>query len=182
VFSLWQTLTFSAEARSVADPSSGATVRLKPYQVLLWLSITHRGLSRLPVGTPRLPALLDTGHNHNLSLREEHLRSCGLETPWPWANTRLRVRDASGREREVPRLLVDVWLHADSPQGEESAYPLRFGFRGAACYPSNGAVPGPHLPLLGLAALCTGTIKLEFHCEPVGGRLLVYVPSSSHVA
>jgi hypothetical protein len=119
---LWQTLTFSATARDVIDSVWPTAIRLKPFQVLLWLSITHRGLEHLPPGTPRLPALLDTGHNHNLSLREEHLVHSGLETPWPWSSSLLKVRDASGIERDVSRLLVDVWLHRDLQQPGEQAY------------------------------------------------------------
>ena len=176
---LWQTLTFSVAARDVTDLGYPEAIRLKPYQVLLWVSITHRGLQHLPSGTPRLPVLLDTGHNHNLSLREEHLAHSGLETPWPWSGSSLKVRDASGIERDVPRLFVDVWLHRDAPQPDEKAHPLRLGFRGAACYPTRGSVQGPHLPLLGLAALCAGSLSLEFECHPAGGTIRLFVPATA---
>jgi hypothetical protein len=119
---------------------------------------------------------LDTGHNHNFSLREQHLTHSGLETPWPWSGTPLKVRDSSGVEHEVPRVLMDAWLHADVPQPSVSAYPLRLGFRGAACYVATGPVPGPHLPLLGLAALCTGSLTAEFQCNPSGGTVRLFVP------
>jgi hypothetical protein len=175
---LWQTLSFTSTPREVSNPLWPTAVRLKPYQVLLWVSLTHRGLTQLPPGTPRVPALLDTGHNHNFSLREEHFALSGLESPVPWSSMPLRVRDASGIEREVPRLLVDVWLHADAAQTSELAYPLRLGFRGASCYLSDTTVSGPHLPLLGLAALCAGSVTLEMQCGPTGGTVCISVPES----
>ena len=174
---LWQTLTFSATPREVIDPGWVTPIRLKPFQILAWVSLTHRGLERLPPQTPRLPALLDTGHNHNLSLREEHLVPCGLTAPWPWSSSPLKVRDSSGVEREVPRLLVDIWLHADASQPNASPYPLRLGFRGAACYLTAGPVAGPHLPLLGLGALCAGSLTAEFQCNPSGGTVCLLIPA-----
>jgi hypothetical protein len=174
---LWQSLAFSAAPRELSDPAWGEVVRLKPHQILLWVSLTHRGLERLPSATPRLPVLLDTGHNHNFSLREEHLVHSGLESPWPWSSVPLRVRDASGIEREVPRLLVDVWLHPDPPHLGTTAYPLRLGFRGAACYTATSAVSGPHLPLLGLAALCAGSLTVALQCSPTGGTVGISIPA-----
>lgn len=173
---LWQSLAFSAVPHELSDPDWGETIRLKPHQILLWVSLTHRGLERLPPATPRLPVLLDTGHNHNFSLHEKHLMHSGLESPWPWSSVPLRVRDASGIEREVPRLLVDVWLHPDPPYPSGGAYPLRLGFRGAACYTAATAVSGPHLPLLGLAALCTGSLTVALQCSPAGGTVHISIP------
>jgi len=175
----WQPLTFSAAPRELHDPAWGEVIRLKPHQILLWVSLTQRGLERLPPATPRLPVLLDTGHNHNFSLREDHLVRSGLESPWPWSSIPLRVRDASGIEREVPRLLVDVWLYPDPPQLGQVAYPLRLGFRGAACYPATSAVSGPHLPLLGLAALCAGSVTVTMQCSPTGGTVRLSIPTAS---
>lgn len=176
---LWQSLAFSATPRELYDPAGGEVIRLKPHQILLWVSLTHRGLDRLPPATPRLPVLLDTGHNHNFSLREDHLVRSGLESPWPWSSVPLGVRDASGIEREVPRLLVDVWLHPDPPQPGAVAYPLRLGFRGAACYPTTSDVSGPHLPLLGLAALCAGYLTVALQCRPTGGTVRISIPAAS---
>lgn len=102
----------------------------------------------------------------------------GLESPWPWSSVPLRVRDASGVERDVPRLLVDVWLHGDGLQPNAAAYPLRLGFRGAACYTFGGAVAGPHLPLLGLAALCAGSLTVELQCNPAGGTVRISIPDA----
>ena len=174
---LWQTLAFCDTPREVIDAGWVTPIRLKPYQILAWVSLTHRGLARLPHATPRIPALLDTGHNHNFSLREQHLTQSGLETPWPWSSSPLKVRDSSAVEHEVPRLLLDLWLHPDAAQPNDVAYPLRLGFRGAACYLAAGPVAGPHLPLLGLAALCAGSLTAEFQCNPSGGTVRLLVPA-----
>lgn len=71
----WQSLAFSAVPRELSDPAWGEAIRLKPHQILLWVSLTQRGLERLPPATPRLPVLLDTGHNHNFSLVDLECRT-----------------------------------------------------------------------------------------------------------
>src|SRR6266851_6577255 len=48
-------------------------VEVWPLQPVVWISLTQAGLSELPPGTPRLLAVLDTGNNHNLAIKEEHL-------------------------------------------------------------------------------------------------------------
>lgn len=45
-------------------------VEIRPYQMILWASLCIRG--RL---SPRFPAILDTGHSLNFSIREQQLRS-----------------------------------------------------------------------------------------------------------
>lgn len=167
-------LTFAATPTTLTVAGWPLPVTLKPYQVLVTVSVTPAGTDRLPADALPMPAILDTGHNHTLSLREDHLTAVGFPQPWPWSSTPLRVRDTSGTEREVPRLLADVWLHGDSGT---SPYPLRLGFRGIACYLPTGIVPGPHLPLLGMAALCAGSVSLEMHCRPDGGTVRLTVPS-----
>jgi hypothetical protein len=42
----------------------GATVRIKPYQIIVWVSISPVDLEWDP-RTPVFPAILDTGNNHN---------------------------------------------------------------------------------------------------------------------
>jgi hypothetical protein len=169
-------VTFSASARKVEEAVWPTPIPLKPYQILVWVSLAHPGIEHLPPETPRLPALLDTGHNHNLSLREEHLQHCALSPPLPWSSVPLQVRDASGAEWAIPRLLVDVWLHSNLPELADRPYPLRLGFRGVTCYPASGPVKGPHLPLLGLAALCAGSLTVEVRCTLAGGILNVTAP------
>jgi hypothetical protein len=170
-------LSFSAAPTDLVVPWA-QTVRLKPFQLVVWVSLSPRGMSRLPEDVPRLPALLDTGHNHNLSLREQHLPYSGL-TPdqLEWRGTPLRVRDASSREWEVARLLVDVWVHSNTTRLSRRPFPLRLGAVGAACYPERGPVAGPFLPLIGLRALCVNSVDLELRCRPDGGVINLRVPT-----
>jgi hypothetical protein len=172
-------LTFSDSRCEVVVPGWGMPLRLEPFQVLVWLSITAEGCEQLPAGTLRFPALLDGGHNHTFSCREEHLRQAGLSLPLPSGERPLQVRDASGVTRPVQRLLADIWLHSNMPELAERPYPLRLGPRGIACYASGGSVSGTHLPLLGLAALCAGSLTLKMQCHPNGGTVQVHVPDVS---
>lgn len=170
-------VSFAALPTQLVLPWSGPAW-LKPYQLVVWVSVTRRGLRQLPEGVPRLPALLDTGHNHNFSLRQEHLFLTGLAPDeLEWRGTPLRVRDASAREWDVPRLLVDVWLHSNLPRLARRPYPLRLGAVGAGCYLRQMPVAGPFLPLIGLRALCMSRISLELHCRPDGGSLNLRVPA-----
>jgi hypothetical protein len=170
---------FSAWPTELPVPWS-QPVWLKPYQIVLWVSLSNRGLGRPPDVVPRLPALLDTGHNHNLSLREEHLLASGLVPhELEWRGVPLRVRDASFQEWDIPRLLVDVWIHSNLPRLARRPFPLRLGAVGAACYLEQGPVRGPFLPIVGLRALCVNSVALELGCQPSGGTVSLRVPALS---
>jgi hypothetical protein len=169
-------LTFTDFARTVQVPGYPFPVQLKPFQVLWWVSLTPPQQHQLPPGTPWLPALFDTGNNFTLSLREEHVKQAGPGLILAWSGSPLYVRDGSGIVRTVPRLLVDIWLHSNLPHLAGQPYPLRLGPLGVAYYPSTGAAKGPPLPLLGLAALWTGSLKLEIDCHPGGGIVRLHTP------
>jgi hypothetical protein len=95
-------LPFSEERSAVSTPDG--IVEMKPYQIVAMVSLAARGLMELPEGSPRFPAILDTGTNHNFSIRKEHFER--------WARLRLRER---GRVRiggsELPLLAGSVWIH-----------------------------------------------------------------------
>lgn len=153
-------------------------VQVKPYQLAIWISLSPPNSLRLPVDAARLPALLDTGHNHNCSLRERHLLAAGFDPEgliWPAAP--LRIRDAGGREMETPRVLVDVWIHSNLPRLANRPFPLRLGAVGAACYRTNGPLVGPPLPIIGMRALCLASVNLDLHCRPSGGTVNLRVPA-----
>ena len=48
-------------------------VPIKSQQIVVWVSLAEIGQSELVSGTPRFPAILDTGFSHNFGIREEHL-------------------------------------------------------------------------------------------------------------
>lgn len=137
-------------------------VRIKPYQIILWVSITTRSLLELPAHAPRFPAILDTGHSDNFSLAEQHLsRWARLDvTALPQVR---RVRD---RGREIPVHAANLWIHRNVPgkrdefsTGAPWLLPLK---QGIAVYPDDAQ--HPRLPLLGLRALVQN--KLHFTMDP----------------
>src|SRR5437660_1174975 len=97
-------LPFFDEETSVEMPEGRVIVRA--FQIVCWVSLTPPGITRLPVNSPRFPAVLDTGCNHNLVLREEHLnRWAGLELTALWYGS-IRVN-----QEPVPLLKAKLWLH-----------------------------------------------------------------------
>jgi hypothetical protein len=76
------------QAQVVAKPAQPCGLPLKPHQILLWVSRTHRGLDRLPPATPRLPVLLDTidheRHNRASNPPRKHARPSFFPRHRPW--------------------------------------------------------------------------------------------------
>jgi hypothetical protein len=146
-------LRFS-EGPSVTSTPDGVA-EVKPYQIIVTVSLAPRGLMELPAGSPRFPAILDTGMNHNFSIRREHFER--------WARLELRQRGkARIRGDEVPLLAGSVWIHPNRPgtvalAGRE---PIRLDMHeGLLVYPED--LPNPaRLPILGLRALVRSDLKL----------------------
>ncbi len=53
--------------RGDADEVSVGLERIPilPYQIIIWVSVTARTVLTFPPSAPRIPAILDLGHNHN---------------------------------------------------------------------------------------------------------------------
>ncbi len=58
-------LPFYEEATEVDTPSGPVLIR--SYQIVAWVGLSIRGTL-----SPPFPAVLDTGHSHNFSIKEEH--------------------------------------------------------------------------------------------------------------
>lgn len=135
---------------------------IKPYQIIVWVSVTLRSVVELPPQTPRIPAILDTGHTGDFSIQDQHLTQwAGLElTALPQIR---RIRD---RGRHIPVHAANLWIHRNLP-GKRDEFtneppwllPLKHGI---AVYP--GELLFPRLPLLGLRALVRN--KLHFTMDP----------------
>jgi len=128
-------------------------VEVLPLQPVVWVSLTPAGLNELPHDTPQLLAVLDTGNNHNLAIKEEHLRdwaALSLED-LPKFAVQARVRSVGG-EQWMPVYEADVWLHPFPIDARLAPINLEID-GGIVCYRrSKGrkAVSlGPRLPLLG---------------------------------
>ena len=51
----------------------GQVVPIKPYQIIVWVSISEIGRRELDPNTPRFPAVLDTGFNHSFVIHRQQL-------------------------------------------------------------------------------------------------------------
>jgi hypothetical protein len=147
-------VSYSAQKERLAVGNE--TVEIKPYQVVLWLSIAVRDMLEWDPRTPRFPALLDPGNNHNLSIREDQLVR--------WAGIQPELLDEQrwlqDKGIKVPLRAAAVWLHADEP------YRLTMA-EGIAVYPQDG----PRLPLLGLRALTQNKLQALIY----GDRMQVVI-------
>ncbi len=143
------------EARSaVWAPDQLATV--KPYQIIVTVSLTPRELMDPDPGLPRFPAILDTGHNHNFAISETHPRSWAHLTP---AGSRHQIRVQG---RPVPLINAGLWLFPNEPRHITASgrSPMRLALpEGIAVYPDD--LPSPaRLPIIGLRALATNELRL----------------------
>lgn len=135
--------------------TSDGVAEVKPYQIVVTVSVAARGVMELPAGSPRFPAILDTGTNHNFSIRREHLER--------WARLRLPERGSvrSGGAR-VPLLGGSVWLHPNRPGTRDllEQPPVRLDMHeGLIVYPED--IPNPaRLPILGLRAIVRNDLQL----------------------
>jgi hypothetical protein len=143
---------FYSQATEINSPSGLVPVR--SYQIVLWVGLSIRGkLSR------EIPAILDTGHSHNFSIKEELLQS--------WTGMRSRELQTVGWARVNKQLVelkeADVAIFPNAPGRRDLS-------RGAAPYvlslPEGIAVHraddpiSPRLPLLGMRALVTNRLRL----------------------
>src|SRR5262245_35913416 len=117
-------------------PASGESVRVKPYQIIVRVSVSLRTLLEWDAHTPSFPAIRDTGNNHNLSISRRHLQR--------WAGLQLEalpaIRTMRERQQEIPLHAASVWLHRNRP-GERTLkdqrpYALEL-VEGIAIYPDD---------------------------------------------
>ncbi len=146
-------LPFSEEPTEVWTPDGIAEV--KPYQIVVWVSLAARRVIHSPSGLPRFPAVLDTGTNHNFVIRQEHLER--------WAKLPLsdrgRVR-AGGRP--VPLMAGQVWIHPNQAGSATPSdrHPVRLKVtEGIVVFPEDVANPA-RLPVLGLRAIVRNELSL----------------------
>jgi hypothetical protein len=150
-------LPFSVQPSTLVAGDDVVVVR--PYQIVLWVSVVSHRFQELPPNAVRLPAILDTGLSHNFSIQSSQLQS--------WSripSDSLRVlRRARINRVDVPLYGADLWIHPNRP-GERDRFTDARPFRltlaqGIAVYPAD--TPGePRLPLLGLRALVKNNLHL----------------------
>src|SRR5262249_38601609 len=90
-------------------PVAGEEVAIRAYQIVVWLSLGARDV--LEKDAKRFPAVLDTGHTHNLSIRDNQLL--------PWAGVEPDSLAERGsilvNREEVPLRAAHLWIHRNRP-------------------------------------------------------------------
>ncbi len=145
-------------------PVPGGGVTIRPYQIIVWVSLYPMGRRELPPNAPRFPAILDLGHSHNFSITEEHLLAWAGFAP----DTLRTLGSIRIAERRIPLLAANVWMHSNQP-GHRDAFASRPPSciqldSGIAVYP-HGTSSVPRLPLLGLRGLRRANLQLHVDCR-----------------
>src|SRR2546430_2455843 len=110
----------------------GEVVPIRAYQIIVWVSLSVQ--DTLDKGARRFPAVLDSGHSHNFSIRENQLLL--------WAGLRSEEVDRLGiilvNQEEVPLIAARLWIHRNRPGTTELLpRPVRLDVpQGIAVYPS----------------------------------------------
>lgn len=150
-------LPYFAESTTVLLPNE--VVRVKPHQIIAWVSVSIAQVLEWDARTPAFPAILDPGNNFNFSIFESQLIR--------WAGTRPELLRVLGyirmQGKRYPRHAADLWLHpniAGSRDRQPGREPFRLNLdRGIAVYPDTAPRP-PHLPLVGLRGLTDNHLQL----------------------
>jgi hypothetical protein len=137
-------------------------IPIKPFQIIVWVSLTAEKILELPPSAERFPVIVDTGHGHNFSIHERHLTA--------WAGVPREQLPRRGKTRvngqEIPLHAGAVWIHANVP-GHRDQFadqpPFRLDFlEGIALHPGSDY---PRIPLLGLRALVRNKLHLAMDPE-----------------
>lgn len=127
---------------TVATPTG--PVLLRPFQIAVSVALTVGGQC-----SPIFPAILDTGHSHNFSIRHDHLRD--------WAGMALRqVGFIKVNQQIVPLAECDLVIHGIVLKCVD----------GIAVYPDHHPA-APRLPLLGLRALVRNGVRVVIDGQQV---------------
>src|SRR5262249_2520938 len=130
-------------------------VPVRPYQIVVWVSLGIQDV--LDKDAMRFPAVLDSGHTHNFSIRADLLsRWAGLQAEALGDLGSILVNRA-----QVPLRPAHLWVHRNQ-HGSEELLPRPFRLsipQGIAVYPV-GTAASPRLPLLGLRSLVRSKLRL----------------------
>lgn len=148
-------LPYFGEHTSVV--AGAETLRVKPHQIMLWLSVTMAEQIEWDPRIPAFPALLDTGNNQNLSVTAAQLTR--------WAGIRPELLPVLGtmreREQRILRRHANLWVHANVPgsTARQKQKPFLLVVDGIAVYPDD-QLRSPPLPLLGLKCITRNRLRM----------------------
>jgi hypothetical protein len=143
--------------------------KVLPHQIFVWVSVTPPGVlwDEFPTKPDAFPALLDTGCNHNFSIREEDLYPCsGLYTAHLPQAARRPERPINGVQ--TPFFEADLWIYHNKPGRRDELLdvePFHIELPGGiGVYRPNDVRPDKP-PLLGLQALDYANCHLLIDCD-----------------
>ena len=144
----------------------GRSFSVKRDQIVVWISITEKGVQQLDPRVPRFPAILDTGCNCTLLINEQHLTSwAGIHLGYLPQLLRMRVAG-----QPVSHLAANAWLHPNVPgkRDDLAGQPpfLLELLPGIAVYPAKeGLSLYPRFPLLGMRAFRRAGLHIAIDCR-----------------
>ncbi|NUQ62238.1 MAG: hypothetical protein HUU20_07105 [Pirellulales bacterium] len=146
-------------------PVRGQSFPVKREQIIVWVSVADPGQGQLDPRTPRIPAILDTGCNHNFVINQQHL------TDWAGIHPDYLPKLAGTRVAGEPvsQFAANVWLHPNVPGKRDeptSGPPFQLELApGIAVHPAAQGEPvHPRLPLLGLRAFQRAGLRIAIDC------------------
>lgn len=145
-------------------------VPVRAQQIVVWVSLADIDQRDLLRGTPRFPAVLDSGFSHNFGIREELLRQwAGIQPAYFPRMGDIRVNNVTAARHDA-----DVWLYRNRPGQRdelEDSPPFRLGLsQGIVVYPAD-TPNAPRLPVLGLRGLKWTGLRLSIDCDRLRVRL-----------
>ncbi len=114
-------------------------------QAIVWVSLAEN--------LRPFPAILDTGHSHNLSIARRHLDRWGVE---PLE----QIGEARVAGRLVPRFASDLFIHRNVPGTHRLSGTYRIDLDGGIAVIPDDLPIAPRLPLLGIQAILTNRLRL----------------------
>ncbi len=140
-----------------------ASIKVKPFQMVAWASITLRTESLAGIhrgDLPRFPVLIDTGHGDSFTIQDTHLRVWANRQPSDFLSMPRRVT-INSRFLCQTRAAA-LWIYPNLP-GSEDIDPLRKPFRlaldgGMSVLPER--IEYPRMPLLGLRTLLSNGLTM----------------------
>src|SRR6185312_8069991 len=85
-------------------PTPDGSEIVKPYQIIVRISITANDTHEFPHDAPWFPAVLDTGHNHNFAIRQEQRER--------WVHLALpRTGQIEVAGTSISLFAADLWIH-----------------------------------------------------------------------
>jgi hypothetical protein len=156
--------------------SSGDVVAIKPFQPIVWISVTSAQDLAVPDGSRRFPAVIDTGFNQTLLIQDTQLRSwagidpSGLQL-FPQERVQYGALTWSFR-------IADLWLHpniaASDKPSDETPHCLE-AFPGILVVNEQERIQ--RLPVLGMRALAWAKARLALAFDgPTLARLDLHLP------